>query len=257
MNTLHPILSQVISRICVIPVDAVTVTGTETETCFEAPQQDPSRVYVKAYVKKPLPEFMGSSGISNTTLLQGLLNFQSYSDEKASVTVQNRTVGETTYPAKIIFKDINKLGSEFILMNPLMLPKRLKMKGEIHHDISFSPDQSKIDEFKKLAGLYSHIHKSFRLNTIDGKLIANLGDSPTDETTGNVHTASVCIAEGIEGLFNSNQLLWPITEFFSILKPNLNDKVTIQLSSKMKAMVISVETDIANYQYIVRCSQSA
>lgn len=257
MNILHPILSQVISRICVIPVDAVTVTGTETETCFEAAQQDAAHVYVKAFVKTPLPDFVGSCGISNTSLLQGLLNFQSYADEAASITIQNRTVGENTYPAKIVFKDANKQGAEFILMNPLMLPKRLKMKGEIQSDITIVPDQAKITEFHNLAKLYSDIHKVFRLNTIDGKLIANFGDAPTDETTGNVHTASVCIADGVDGIFNSNQLLWPIKEFLSILKPNMSDKITIQLSSKMRAMVITVDTSIAEYKYIVRCKQSA
>jgi hypothetical protein len=256
MNNLHPILSQVMARICVIPVDAVTVTGSDTETCFEAAQQDAAHVYVKAFVKTPLQEFEGSCGISNTSLLQGLLNFASYADDKATIHVQTRTVADNTYPAKIIFKDVNKQGAEFILMNPLMLPKRLKMKGEIQTDITMIPDQSKITEFNNLSKLYSDMHKVFRLNTVDGKLIANLGDSPTDETTGNVHTASVCIAESVEGSFNSNQLLWPIKEFFSILKPNMNDKITIQLSTKMRCMVISVDTDIAHYMYIVRCKQS-
>ena len=98
------------------------------------------------------------------------------------------------------------------------------------------------------------MHTVCSLTTIDGKLIAKIGGEHGTATT---HTASVVVADEVTGSFTSSQLLWPMSEFFSIVNHNIADakKIEINLSSKLKIIMVSVETDIAKYKYYIRCTK--
>ncbi len=224
-------------------VDSIKVTGTADATKIEAIDGDKTTI-IKATLNAPEADLVGEFGISNLSLLAGLLNHASYKTDEAKFTVKTRTVGDKTAPEEFQFTDATGRGAVVRLMDSKLVPEQ-PLVADIKWDITFVPTKSKIEEFRSLSSLYSSVDTFFSAKTDgDGNLIFAIGDSGVA-----THHADMVFAEGLEGELKGD-LLWPISQFMTILKTGDGHDYTVSLTSK-GAMLVNVVTDQANYQFIL------
>lgn len=223
-------------------VDTVKVTGTADETKVEAIDGDKT-VIIKAKFNEAQPDLIGEFGISSLQLLNGLLNFSSYKTDDATFTVKRRDVGGKTVPEEFEFRDANQLGSNFRLMSANLVPEQ-PLVADIKWDVTFVPSKSRIQEFSALAGLYAQFDQFFSVKTVDGNLVVAIGEEGAA-----THRASLVLAENIEGELKG-ELLWPISQFLSILKMGDGHDCTVSITTK-GAMQVAVTTEHAEYFYIL------
>jgi len=223
-------------------VETIKVTGTTDETKIEAIDADKT-VIIKAKLATPQADLVGDFGISSLPLLSGLLNFSSYKTDGATFNVKRRDMNGKSVPEEFEFRDENGMGSNFRLMNGNLVPEQ-PVVADIKWDVTFVPNKSKLQEFSALAGLYSQFDQFFSVKTKDGNLVVAIG-----EEASTTHRASMVLVEGVTGELKG-ELLWPISQFLSILKMADGHDYTVGITSK-GAMQVTVTTDFATYSYIL------
>lgn len=223
-------------------VDQIKVTGTADETRIEAVDPDKT-VIIKAKTKEAQAELVGEFGVANLQLLNGLLNFASYKAEDATFSVKRRDVNGKSTPEEFEFRDANKLGANFRLMSAQLVGDQ-PLVADIKWDVTFTPSKAKIQEFSGLASLYSQFDQFFSVKTKDGALVFSIGEEGSA-----THRASLVFENEIEGELKG-ELLWPISQFLSILKSADGNEYQVGITSK-GALLVSVTTDVATYQYIL------
>lgn len=240
---MREILTDVVKKIGGLGfVDTVKVTGTSEETKIEAIDNDKT-VIIKAKLLAPQADLEGAFGISSLPLLSGLLNFTSYKTDDATFNVKRRDLNGKTVPEEFEFRDANGLGSNFRLMSANLVPDQ-PLVADIKWDVSFQPTKSKIQEFSSLAGLYSQFDQFFSVKTKDGNLVVSIG-----EEAAATHRASMVLVEGIAGELKG-ELLWPISQFLSIVKLADGNDYSVGITSK-GALQVDVTTEHANYRFIM------
>jgi hypothetical protein len=223
-------------------VETLRVTGTDAETKIEAIDNDKT-VIIKAKTKEAQADLAGEFGIANLQLLNGLLNFASYKTDDATFNVKTRDVNGKQVPEEFEFRDANKLGANFRLMNANLVPEQ-PLVADIKWDVTFTPSKAKIQEFAGLAGLYSQFDQFFSVKTKDGSLVFSIGEEGSA-----THRASLVFEQEIEGELKG-ELLWPISQFLSILKSADGNEHFVGITSK-GALLVSVTTELATYNYIL------
>lgn len=240
---MREILTDVVKKIGGLGfVDTVKVTGTAEETKIEAIDNDKT-VIIKAKLNTPQADLIGDFGISSLPLLSGLLNFTSYKTDDATFNVKRREHNGKTVPEEFEFRDAAGLGSNFRLMAANLVSEQ-PIVADIKWDVSFVPTKSKIQEFSSLAGLYSQFDQFFSVKTKDGNLVVAIG-----EEAAATHRASMVLVEGVAGELKG-ELLWPISQFLSIVKLADGNDYTVGITSK-GALQVEVTTDHANYRFIM------
>lgn len=223
-------------------IDTIKVIGSAEETKIEAVDADKT-VIIKAKLSETQESLIGDFGVSSLPLLSGLLNFSSYQTDTATFNVKRRDLNGKSTPEEFEFRDENGLGSNFRLMSGNLVPEQ-PLVADIKWDISFVPSKSKIQEFGALAGLYSQFDQYFSVKTKDGNVVLAIGDEGSA-----THRASMVFASDITSELKG-ELLWPISQFLSILKMADGNDFSVNVTSK-GAMQISVTTENATYQYIL------
>lgn len=221
-------------------VDTMKITGTADETKVEA-IDDKKTVIIKAKLTQPQIDLAGTFGISNLSLLSGLLNFSSYKTDDAKFTVKRRNDGSC--PEEFQFRDVNGMGADFRLMAGSLVADQ-PMVAEIKWDVTFTPSKSKLQEFQALAGLYSQFDEFFGVKTKDGALVVTIGEE--DSAT---HRASMVLVDSVDGELKG-ELLWPIQQFLSIVKMGDGHDYSVSITSK-GALQVKVATDFAEYLFIL------
>jgi len=240
---MREILTDVVKKIGGLGfVDTVKVTGTADETKIEAIDNDKT-VIIKAKLNAPQADLIGDFGISSLPLLSGLLNFTSYKTDDATFNVKRRDMNGKTVPEEFEFRDAAGLGSNFRLMSANLVSEQ-PIVADIKWDVSFVPTKSKIQEFSSLAGLYSQFDQFFSVKTKDGNLVVAIG-----EEAAATHRASMVLVEGVAGELKG-ELLWPISQFLSIVKLADGNDYTVGITSK-GALQVEVTTEHANYKFIM------
>jgi hypothetical protein len=187
------------------------------------------------------PELIGTFGISSLPLLSGLLNFVSYKTDDATFTVKRRP--DNSCPEEFEFRDANGLGSNFRLMSGSLVAEQPAI-ADIKWDVTCVPTKSKLQEFASLAGLYSQFDEHFAVKTEAGQLVVAIGEEGAA-----THRASMVLVDSIEGDLKGG-LLWPISQFLSILK--MGDGLDYRVSITAKgALLVKVTTDHAVYDYVM------
>lgn len=223
-------------------VDTIKVTGTTDETLIQAIDNDKT-VIIKAKLLEAQPDLIGEFGISSLPLLNGLLNFSSYKTDDATFLVKRREQNGKSVPEEFEFRDANGLGSNFRLMSGNLVPEQ-PIVADIKWDVTFTPTKSKIQEFSALAGLYSQFDQFFSVKTKDGNLVVAIG-----EEAAATHRASMVLVEDVQGELKG-ELLWPISQFLSIIKLAEGDDYTVSVTSK-GALQFHVTTAFATFSYVM------
>ena len=127
-------------------------------------------------------------------------------------------------------------------MSPELIPDQVKFLGT-SVDVKVTPSKSAINLFSSMAGLYASFEQFFLPKTVDGELRFYIGDENSAS-----HKAFV-VFDQTDGVLNTN-LYYPIAQVLSILKLAEDGKVTMGFSQK-GALIIDIETDIAEWKYIL------
>lgn len=226
-------------------IDIVKITGSEEETKIEAMDNDKT-VIVKGKLNEPLAEFAGEFGMSNLSLIKGLVDHASFKTDGAKVEVVRETDPTNSaqqIPTEMVFIDEQGQNASYRFMSSQLVPSQAKFLGT-SWDITIKPSKSKISEFASFAGLYSSFETLFMVDVRDGNLRFNIGDP-----NGNSHKASIIIEKDVKGKMSTG-LYWPISQVLNILKLGIDENVTMNFSSK-GALMIEISNNISNYQYIL------
>jgi hypothetical protein len=226
-------------------IETVKVTGTDTETLVETFAENHT-VVIKAHMHDPSSELRGVFGFNNLGLLRSLIEFPNYKTDDATVTVKYRERNGEKVPEEIVFKDEHGSKDHYRLMAQEAMADQPQFNGLVW-DIEIAPTKSIIKEFGQRASMYSGIGTHFTVGVVDGDLIVYFGDQD-----GSTHKGSMVFEKGVTGTITSGKYYWPIAPFLQILK--LSDGVDCIVSiSNRGAFQITIESEIAEYRYIMPC----
>lgn len=225
-------------------IEIVKVTGTKDETKVEAMDNDKT-VIIKGALHSPVSEFEGEFGLTNLSLVKGLVDHPNFKADGATIEVirEINPSDDTEVPTEMIFTDNQSQTASYRFMSSQLVPSQAKFLGTAW-DVSVSPSKSKIAEFASFASLYSSFENLFMVETRKGELRFNIGDQ-----NGASHKTSIVMAKDVTGTMASG-LYWPIAQVLSILKLSSEEEVTLNFSSK-GALQISINSDTGRYDYIL------
>jgi hypothetical protein len=245
---MREILSDVLKQSA--PFAVLKVLGTDTDTTFLASSECKTLIF-KAALKAPLAEFKGEFGISNLSLLNGLLNFASYKTDAATFNVKRRMIGDKEIVEQLEFAASkgSKSQAVFRLTSPDLIPEITTLTGKPTWDVEFSPDRAKVAEFQQLSSLYNEVGKTFIPTTDGGDLVFQVGNQNSS-----THSASMVFQESVTGDLTGD-LNYPFAMFSQVMKLAGANPAQMSLKSRTGPMKISIETNFANYDYIIRASR--
>lgn len=224
-------------------IEAIKITGSESETLVEAMDNDRT-VIIKANLLKADSDLQGEFGMSHLPLLQGLLAYPNFRTDGASIDVIRRErAGKGNVPEELLFRDEKNQTASYRLMSSEFLPEQAKFLGT-NWDVDVEPSVSKIKEFQALAGLYSTFEKYFLAKVVDGELRFYIGDEGSS-----MHRAFLTIEENVKGAL-AGDLHWPIAQVLSILKLGQDENLKLQFSSR-GALQITMTSPHAEYRFIL------
>ena len=227
---------------------ALRVTGTDKETVIKGCDETKT-LFVEVTLNKPLPEFEGQFGITNLSLLSGLLNFANYCTDDATFSVKKRerdgvqTVEQFEFRNKVTGNE-----ADFRMMDPKHIPEQATIPTSIPWDVQIEPTKSKVTEFSQLSSLYSEVDKNFGAKVADGNLIFYIGE----EDAAN-HRVSMKFAEGVQGELKGS-LTWQTFQFLSIMKLTGAHPTTLKITSR-GVLGITVTTPHGVYNYFIRANR--
>ncbi len=228
--------------------ETVKISGTADETRIDA-WDDSEHLFMNAIMKKPVEGFVGDFAVPNLALLKGLLNFPNYKTDDAEIIPLQKTYNNIPTVEALRFQN-TKTGNiaDFRLKNVKLLKasedKTLRINAP-KWEVSLTMDASKLAEFEQLVKLYKVFDTDFKFVTRDGNLIATIGDD-----TSSTHRAEMIVASGVEGELRTGGSQFNAEHFLSVVKLiGKTPKINI---AKQGAMMLSVSTDYATYEYFLR-----
>lgn len=226
--------------------DKLRITGTDTETMIEA-VSEAKVLFLKATLNEPLKEAEGVWGLTDLTLLNGLLNYAPYRADGATFTAKRREYNGKEVVENFEFREANKLGAVFRTIKGDMVDDIAQI-GSIDWDVSFTPQKSNVAAFQQLSGLYSSVDKFFGIETRDGNLVFTIGDDNSA-----THRVEMVFENDVEGTIPSG-MVFNVAELFAVIKQAGNHSLTMNITSR-SAICMTVKTPIATYNYYIRAKR--
>lgn len=222
----------------IIPL--VKITGSEAETIIESMAEDRS-VIINAKTNNPVSEFLGTFGMPNLDKLSLHLRNPEYKENaKIEVVIAERNGEEI--PVSLHFE--NSTGdfvNDYRFMNQQIINEKLKtvkFKGAAW-DIELEPSMAAIARLKLQAQAHSE-ETVFQVKTDNGNLVFFFGDAST-------HAGSFVFESNVKTKLKQTWS-WPVAQVMSIL--NLDGDKVMKIADA-GAMMISVNSGLANYDYIL------
>jgi hypothetical protein len=219
-------------------IDLVKITGTAEETRLDAMDLENRTVVVMAKFKNPIPEFVGTFGMPNLGKLNIILNIPEYK-ENASIAVTQKEGGELD---GINF--VNKAGdfrNDYRFMSAGIVNAKLQaieFKGA-KWTVSFVPSVTSIQKLKFQSQANAE-ETTFLVKTDKGNLKFFFGSAST-------HEGSFVFEQGVADM--KRNFAYPVAQVIAIL--NLPGDKTMNLSDENGALMITVDSGIADYNYII------
>jgi len=230
-------------------MECLKISGTDKVTLIKGCDSEKT-LFVEAELKNVVSEFEGEFGISNMSLLNGLLNFANYRTSDAVFSVKKMERNGQNTVEKFEFRNaVTGNDADFRMMDPRHIPEQATIPTNIPWDVEFSPSKSKISEFSQLASLYAEVDKCFGIRTVKGDLQFFIGD----EENSSSHRASMVFENGASGELKGN-LSWTTAQFLSIMKLSGNNPTTMKVTNR-GVLLISVETAHGIYNYFLRANR--
>jgi hypothetical protein len=225
-------------------VDALRSINDGDTSRFEAVDNDRT-VIVTVDLKNPIEEFVGTFGMRNLNILQGFLSHVQYKVDgaKTEVIKAEREGLELVESIDFYAEKQKKPSASYRTLNEKLLQTQPQLKVN-KWDVSFVPNDSKVQEFASLASILSSNENFFTIKAADDNVEFVIGNPNSSN-----HFSSMVFAENTKGTINSN-MLWPITQFLTLLKVGKNENLKIDIMNA-GALKVSMENDIAVYSYIL------
>lgn len=247
---MQEILKEVIKMTACLDTSGLKVLGTDTATELSAIDKEKDLV-VYARPKQVIPDFKGSFSIPNPKLLSSLLAFDQYRSESIKIerftrpsTNAEGKVEEVEVPKRIVFADKKGGGAVFFFSHAGILGADYPQIG---FELDFEPSKEAIKEFAKLSAMFATPDcKFFRASLKDHKLKFSLG---TEGAT--THHGEMVFEEEVRGAIASN-LAWDSNRFNMMLRTIGDRPMRMSISNK-GVMRVTTETELANYQFWLRC----
>lgn len=216
----------------------------ENETLIESMADDRS-VILTGKTHSLVNEFNGVFGMPDLNKLAYHLKNPEYKEDAKIEVVKDTRNGEVI-PTHLHFENKTKdFQNDYRFMNKSIIEEKLKsvkFKGT-SWDVEIQPSLAAISRLKLMAGAHSE-ETVFQVKTENGNLNFYFGDL-------NTHAGTFTFAHGITGKL-THTWAWPIDKTIAIL--SLDGEKTMSITDQ-GAMKISVDSGIANYDYILPAQQ--
>jgi len=219
-------------------IDLIKITGTDTETQFNAIAEDKS-VIVSGTFKNPIHDFIGVFGMPNLSKLKTIVGFDEY-DEHAKINVSKTQRDGEDVPGAIHFE--TKAGdfiNDYRLMYRTVVEEKIKSVGfkTPPWNVSFEPTIAGIQRLKKQASANSQ-EEHFVAKTDGDDLKYYFGDPST-------HSGSFVFHPQVGGTL-SKSWYWPVKQVIGIMDL-VGDKI-VRISDAGATEII-VDSGLATYCY--------
>ena len=242
-------LMEIVKYVSVLPFDIIKVTGNEGAITLQSRLQDQvngSIVFV-GKLKNKVSDFEGVFGLSNLSMLSGLLSVSQFTDKEATIAMKRRVKNEISIPEELTFENAKFGKASYRLTSEKAIPPQMKAMAEIKWDVVI-PEVSKstIDKFTKLAGIYSSQESKFSVKA-DGKQLKFL----IGEEEAATHKAQFVFNEDITGTIKSN-FTWSIPGVLNVMKLISTPDVAMEMKiSNQGVLQIEAKSSLGTYQYIM------
>ena len=228
-------------------VDAVKVFGTETKTEIKGCDSDKS-LFIDVSLKQPIQEFEGEFGLTNMSLLNGLLNFSNYKTDEATFSVKKKERNGTIIVDQFEFRNpVTGNDADFRMMDPVNVPDQATIPN-IPWDVTITPSKAKVAEFSQLASLYSEVDKAFGIRVVNGDLQFFIGDESSS-----THRVSMIFEAGVTGTLKE-VLTWNTQQFLSVMKLVAPWPNTLSVTHR-GVLSVTAETPYGDYTYFLRAKR--
>lgn len=220
--------------------ETLRVDGTATETKISSTEKERS-VVLRAKLHGAITEFEGLFGVPNLPLLNTLLNIPEYQDDSAKLTVDRKIVNNMEQPTSIKFENgVGDFKNEFRLMASNIIDniEPLLKFNITSWPVSFVPTVAAQQRLKYQTSAHPE-EKAVTFRVENGEVRANMGD-------GSSHNGSFVFHTGVDKKIKET-IVVPVLIVNSVL--TLAGDKTIQMGGP--GMMISVDSGLANYDYII------
>lgn len=229
-------------------IETVKITGSDDETLVEAMDNDRT-VIVKAKLLKADAQLKGEFGMSNLSLIQGLVSSPLFKGDGVTTEVKSRERNGKMVPEEIAFDNTTtKSKAAYRLMSSDLIPEQAKFLGA-QWDVEVDPSASKLKELQALAALYAQFESFFAVKTVQNEEGTNELRFYIGDEGSSMHRAYLTIGEEVEGKLGGD-LHWPINQVLAILKLGADENLKLQFSSR-GALQITMTSPAAEYHYIL------
>lgn len=220
--------------------DILRIDGSDTETRISSTEKERT-VVLRAKLHGVITEFEGLFGVPNLPLLNTILNIPEYSDDSAKITVERKTVNNLEQPTSIKFENASgDFKNEFRLMSNNIIDniEPLLKFNVTSWPVSFVPTVAAQQRLKYQTSAHPE-EKAVTFRIENGEVRAMIGD-------GSSHNGSFVFHTGVDKKVKET-IIVPVLIVNSVL--TLSGDKTIQMGGP--GMMISVNSGIANYDYII------
>ena len=218
----------------------IRVDSDDKETKLSSTEKERS-VVLRAKLHANVPDFKGVFGIPNINLLNTLSKIPEYQDEKARVTIERKIVNNVEQPTVIKFENSSgDFKNDFRLMasNIIENIEPVLKFNVTSWPIEFVPTVAAQQRLKYQTSANPE-EKSVTFRIEGGEVKAMLGDSSS-------HSGSFVFQTGVDPKAKET-IVVPVLVVNSILALNGDKKMRMG----GPGMMISVDSGIANYDYII------
>lgn len=220
--------------------DNLRIDGTDKETKISSTEKERT-VVLRAKLHGVITEFEGLFGVPNLPLLNTILNIPEYQNEDAKLTVERKTINGSEQPTSIKFENgAGDFKNEFRLMasNIIENIEPLLKFNVTSWPTSFVPTVSAQQRLKYQTSAHPE-EKAVTFRVENGEVRAMMGD-------GSSHNGSFVFHTGVDKKVKET-IVVPVLVVNNVL--TLSGDKTIHMGGP--GMMISVDSGLANYDYII------
>ena len=197
-----------------------------------------------------IDEFNDEIGMGNFGFLSALVSLKNYKENGKIKLVTEQRSGVKQLD-RLVFSDDDGNTDQYRFMGKSMvnqLVKTVKFRGA-EWQVTVSPTQKMVQTFETMNSLYGGIEPNFTLETENKQLIVKVLGQQGDFTGKRV------LAKDIKGQL-TNSRKWPLQIVIDILKLGMSGTCLMQIDSESGALMITMDSGIGEYRYILPAQQS-
>ena len=209
--------------------NSTSISATETE----------KQLVLKARTHAPIPEFAGTFGLPNLSLLNTLLNIPEY-DDTASIKIQTKQTDDAVIPFNIHFENAaGDFKNDFRLMSQKVIESvepQLQMRANF--PVEFTPSVNSVTRLKYQTSAHPD-EKVVQFDVANGEVRASVGDVSS-------HSGSFVFQSGVDA---NARYSFAAPSGFVLGALNMAGDKKIRMGDL--GIMITVDSGLVSYDYII------